>query len=120
MVNLGGRGCHGEAAGSGRLGSGSQTCEQVRPGSAWRSISILLINRLGWLERETLDVQSVGTSGGKSRAGDTDGGGEVVVRHLSKTAGVHTLGFDVCTGGVIRDVRVGMIEDRVQSSRSRE
>jgi hypothetical protein len=117
VMNLGGWSCHGETAGSGRLGSGSQTCEQVRPGSAWSGVSILLVDRLGWLERETLDVQSVGTSGGEARAGDTDGGGEVVVRHLSKTAGVHTLGFDVCTGD---GVRVVMIEDRVQSSRSRE
>lgn len=96
MLRLCGRGRGRECARSSGLGRRSQACEQVRSGGARRRSTVILwIGRLGGFEGEALDVRSVGPSGSKARAGhaQTIAGREVAVRHLSKTACVHTQGL---------------------------
>ena len=81
-----------EVAGGGRLWSGSQTRKQVRTAGAWSWSAIVLDGRLSGREGETLEV---GTFSARSEAGawDTNGVKVVVVvliRHLRKSASVHT------------------------------
>lgn len=93
VLELGGRSGGGKSPSGVGLWRGSQTCKQMRAGGAGRGSTILLwLVGLGGLKGETLDVQTVGASGSKARGGhaQTVAGWEVVVRHLSKTACVHT------------------------------
>jgi hypothetical protein len=87
------RGCRAKRSGSGRLGRSPQTCEQVRTASSRSWQSVLLIDaRLDVFERERLDVLAASARSEPSRVAEPVGGNEVVGRHLSKTASVHSSG----------------------------
>lgn len=110
---LGGRSSGGQGGvhGSGRLGSGAQAGEEVGArGARSRGTSVSARSGQSGFKGETLDLRSLGASGGEAMArhaqrighgkgcgGGGRGGGMDGERHVSKTAGVHAQ--RMCGGG---------------------